>query len=705
MHLFYFKISNTRERYLERVDRHFWVSSAYSFKRNRFMRSYINKFSTKTAARHFFKLSLCIVFFLTSCKEKGVDPKTDVFQLLKVSTQLKTLSLASTNEDLSTDAIFTIEFSSPVDVSLVPDNILLFETESNTAVSLDIVFEDEARNIIATPTENLNLSTDYTFLIADGLESEQGAEFPRIEYDLRTENGEIHLLTATVNGENLSATSTKTNVSYDSVILEFSFSEPLSAQNYQSYFTLSPSVGIIKNLSEDGIKVTLTISDPLDYYRHYSVVLSNSLTSVNGFEFEGYEAVFQTGLNSTPKFPTISDEELLTKVQEQTFKYFWDFAHPVSGLARERNTSGEVVTIGGSGFGIMSILVGIERGFITKTEGIEQLQKIVTFLENADRFHGVWPHWMNGSTGKVIPFSTQDNGADLVETAFMAQGLITVREYLDEAMSEENDLITDINALLDAIEWDWFTRGNQDVLYWHWSPEHEWAMNLPIKGYNEALIIYVLAASSKNHAIEKDVYTKGWASSGNIQNGNTFYGYNLPVGFDFGGPLFFAHYSFLGLDPRKLSDTYADYWVQNTNHSLINRAHSIENPNNYVGYSAESWGLTASDQKGGYSAHEPTRDNGTITPTAALSSMPYTPDESMEALKHFYYTLGDKLLGEYGFYDAFNPTEGWWASSYLAIDQGPIVVMIENHRSGLLWDLFMSAPEIKSALDNLGFTY
>lgn len=653
----------------------------------------------------FLKLSILFSFLIIACKEQGTNSDPDIFQLLKVSTQQKTLSASNLNEGIFDDAIFTIAFTSAVDTSLAPGSIQLIEFEGSSSVNVEITFQDEARSVVVSPSQTLELNSQYTLVLSNELQSEQGAEFPGIEFELVIKNGEIQLAEATVNGESLPASGIKRDVNYEAATIEFTFSESLNTQDYESYFRFSPSVELTASLSEDGKKVTITNTQALDYYKNYSAIVSSNLSSANGFEFDGFEAVFQTGLNSTPKFPTITDEELLTKVQEQTFKYFWDFAHPISGLARERNSSGEVVTIGGSGFGVMSILVGIERGFITKSEGIERLQKIVTFLGNADRFHGVWPHWMNGTTGTVIPFSAKDNGADLVETAFMAQGLITVRQYLDDSIMEEETLISDINALLDAIEWNWFTRGGQDVLYWHWSPEFEWDMNLQIKGYNEALIIYVLAATSNNYAIEKDVYTKGWASSGNIQNGNTFYGYNLPVGFDFGGPLFFAHYSFMGLDPRNLSDTYADYWTQNRNHSLINKEHSVTNPNNFVGYSADSWGLTASDEPNGYSAHEPTRDNGTITPTAALSSMPYTPEESMDALRHFYYVLGDKLWGDYGFYDAFNPTEGWWASSFLAIDQGPIIVMIENHRSGLLWDLFMTAPEVQSGLNKLGFTY
>jgi hypothetical protein len=531
----------------------------------------------------------------------------------------------------------------------------------------------------------------------------KGQNFPGAEYTFETENGKLELISATVNAYDLLNDDNIRNISYSDLEVSFTFSETLEEQNYQGYFSFSPSVGLAPALSEDGKTVTLTNTEPLDYYRHYLVRISNTIQAENGFEFEGFEKNFQTSLDSTYKFSEISDQELLTKIQETTFRYFWDFAHPVSGLARERNTSGDIVTIGGSGFGVMAVLVGIHRNFITRTEGVERLQKIVDFLAQANRFHGVWPHWMNGNTGDVIPFSTYDDGGDLVETAFMAQGLITFRQFLDENIPAESTLIDDINKLLNTIEWDWYTREGQNVLYWQWSPEHEWRMNMQIKGYNEALIVYLLAASSKNYGIEPEVYHQGWASSGGIENGNSFYGITLPVGYDYGGPLFFTHYSFLGLNPENLSDRYANYWTQNRNHTLINRQHSIQNPNGFVGYSEDSWGLTASDDPDGYLAHEPTRDNGTITPTAAISSIPYTPEESMDAIRHFYYILGDKLWGEYGFQDAFNPTRGWWADSYLAIDQGPIIIMIENHRTGLLWDLFMSAPEVQSALTKLDF--
>lgn len=400
----------------------------------------------------------------------------------------------------------------------------------------------------------------------------------------------------------------------------------------------------------------------------------------------------------------LSDSALLTLVQQRTFNYFWKFAHPVSGLAPERTTTPETVTIGGSGFGVMSILVGIERKFITREEGLDRLLKIVNFLWKANHYHGIWPHWMNGATGQTIPFGRKDDGGDVVESAFMFQGLLCVRQYFTGNTAKETELRNKITWMWNEAEWNWYTRDGHDILYWHWSPNNGWTMNHQIRGWNECLIAYILAVASPNYPVSPRVYHQGWAVSNHFLNGKEYYGIKLPLGFEYGGPLFFAHYSFLGLDPRGLKDRYADYWEQNRNHTLINRQYCIENPKHYQGYGADCWGLTASDNHEFYNAHSPTNDLGVITPTAALSSFPYTPEYSMQALKYFYYKIGDRLWGEYGFYDAFSEANNWFDHQYLAIDQGPIVVMIENYRSGLLWKLFMSCPEIQGALKKLEFT-
>lgn len=419
--------------------------------------------------------------------------------------------------------------------------------------------------------------------------------------------------------------------------------------------------------------------------------------------------------DSKTEKPRLTDEQLLDTVQYYTFQYFWDGAEPNSGLARERyhvdgvypENDKHIITTGGGGFGVMAILVGIERKFITREQGLERFEKIVSFLEKADRFQGVWPHWLDGETGRVKPFSKFDDGADLVETAFLVQGLITVREYFAGGNEREKQLVDRIDKLWREVQWNFHQKDGEKVLYWHWSPNVGWKMNFAVTGYNECLIMYVLGAASPTHPIDPAAYHEGWARNGAIVGNHEKYGYTLKLNhngaLEQGGPLFWSHYSYLGLDPRNLTDQYAKYWEHNVAHTMINYKHCVENPGKFKGYGENCWGLTASYSVNGYNAHMPSNDLGVISPTAALSSMPYSPKESMAAIRHFYENLGDKLFGPYGFYDAFSETENWWPQKYLAIDQGPAVVMIENYRSGLLWDLFMKNEDVKSGLKKLGF--
>ena len=402
----------------------------------------------------------------------------------------------------------------------------------------------------------------------------------------------------------------------------------------------------------------------------------------------------------------LTDEQLMDTVQKQTFKYFWDFADPHSGMAKERNTEAWV-TSGGSGFGVMSIIVGIERNFITREQGLERLIKIVGFLETCDRFHGAWPHWLFGKTGKTKAFSKFDNGGDLVETAYLIQGLLTVQGYFSEENERETELRSRIQTLWEEVEWDWYRKNGENKLYWHWSEEYGWKMNMPVRGWNECLITYVLASASPTHGVPPIVYHEGWTTSNHFFNGKEFEGLPLALGFDYGGPLFFAHYSFLGLNPNGLKDQYAIYFELNRNHSLINYRYCMRNPKNFKGYAGDAWGLTASDDPFvGYMAHGPgERDNGTISPTAAISSVIYTPEESLKAMHYYYQDLGDSLWGKFGFKDAYNLEVDWFANTYLAIDQGPIMLMIENYRTGLLWKCFMKNEDVQNGLDNLGFDY
>lgn len=483
------------------------------------------------------------------------------------------------------------------------------------------------------------------------------------------------------------------------------------ALGYDSHIEITWDANPPSNLN--GYQVERSDDDGQTFTTIATVVPSDS-GAIDWVRQHGYGKTFLyriAALNASNQLSEYSDtvtaatvefttEQMLDMVQRYTFRYFYDFAHPVSGLSRERNTSGNTVTTGGSGFGLMALLVGIERGFISRGQGLNRAIKVVDFLEKADRFHGVWPHWLNGVTGNVVPFSQYDNGGDLVETAFMAQGLLTLMEYFNGS-GNEAELRNKIFKLYSEIEWSWYKRyAGSSVLYWHWSPNYTWQMNHQVRGWNEAAIVYLLAIASPSYPVDSSLWFNGWAGLASYRNGKSFYGYPLSVGWDYGGPLFFAHYSFMGYDPRKLNDGITNYFELNRNHTLIHRAYAIDNPKNYPNYGENEWGFTASDDPDGYAVHEPAgnRDNGTISPTAAISSMPYTPDESIAAMIHMYRERGHKIWGRMGFYDAYNVNRNWYADSYLAIDQGPIINMIENYRSGLLWNNFKTLGTYKPSV-------
>jgi hypothetical protein len=416
-----------------------------------------------------------------------------------------------------------------------------------------------------------------------------------------------------------------------------------------------------------------------------------------------------------------SDDELLTMLQEACFHYYWEAADPHSGMTRE-NIPGDdrIVATGATGMGIAALMVGVDRGFITRAQGLERLTQIVDFLEHAQRYHGAWSHFMDGNIGKTMPvFGMFENGGDLVETSFLMEGLLAARQYFHGNSGTERDLYRRISHLWETVEWDWY-RGPEaeDFLYWHWSAEWGWQIQHRLTGFNEVMITYLLAMSSPTHGVPANMYYSGWASqseratryragwAGNVDgdhysNGHTYYGIKLDVGVGTGGPLFFTHYSFFGFDPHSLHDRYtASYFENNRNMALINRAYCIANPKHFEGYGPDAWGLTASDGPEGYVPHAPDQNNdrGTLTPTGALASFPYTPEASMAALKHYYRDLGAQVWDIYGPRDAYNPGQDWVSLIYMGLNQAPIVVMVENYRTGLVWKNFMANPEIGGML-------
>jgi hypothetical protein len=649
----------------------------------------------------------CIALLsLFSCKSNQTEPAPKpAMQLAAARVGNITLDPAIITSNTPIDQPVVVDFSVSLDTASVSKGVTLLR--DGVIVPGKLSWLNDEKTFSLLPRQQLQSQQKYKLSIESTITGKKGETFKGTDIEFITQVVPLTIASMKI-GTGVVGSLPVVNVPLTNLVIEVNFSlavDPSTVNGVNIQVLGLPVYTSTLSLQDNNKKLIVTVTQALPGFTRCRLFMSDQLKGIAGEPFAQKVQEFFTAIDPTPKFPVITDDALLTLVEQQTFKYFWDFGHPVSGLSRERNASLNTVTIGGSGFGIMTIPVAVQRNFITRSEGIARLSQIISFLESADRFHGVWPHWMDGNTGKVIPFGTDDDGGDLVETSFMLQGLLTVRQFLNAGDATENTLIQKINTLYQSVEFDWYTQGGQNVLYWHWSPRVGWKMNMPIRGYDEALIVYVLAASSPTHIISASVYHQGWASNGGIKNGRTYYGTVLPLGFDYGGPLFFTHYSFLGLNPTNLSDTYANYWSQNVSHTMINQAYCVANPLNKVGYSDACWGLTASDNESGYSAHSPTNDLGVITPTAALSSFPYTPVESMKALKFFYYTVGDKLWGPYGFYDAFNPGKGWYATSYLAIDQGPIVVMIENYRTQLLWNLFMSSPEIQTGLTKLNFTH
>jgi hypothetical protein len=300
------------------------------------------------------------------------------------------------------------------------------------------------------------------------------------------------------------------------------------------------------------------------------------------------------------------------------------------------------------------------------------------------------------------------------------QGLLAARQYFNREDAAELEIRETITRLWHEIEWDWYRKtADSDVLYWHWSPDAGFHISHPLIGWNETMIVYLLAIASPTHPVPAELYHRGWAGTTDLHvryrqgwsrttvgdhyiNGSTHYGIKLDVGSGTGSDLFFVHFSFMGFDPRGRRDRYANYFDNNRAIARINHAYCVENPRKFTGYGSDCWGLSVGINSGGGKPY-PRDDNGTISIMASLASMPYTPDESMGALRHFYRKLGPKVFGVYGFHDGFNQTQNWFEEAYMALNQAPITVMIENHRTGLVWKHFMANSEINPALEAIGF--
>lgn len=458
-----------------------------------------------------------------------------------------------------------------------------------------------------------------------------------------------------------------------------------------------------------------TLENPLPMVNVFSDVLGESeitryyqvrLSSVGNVSKDGEwsEVVSATTI-------PFEREGFLTEVQEAGFRYYFDYANlgsnlPQEGIKPVDSWGPNMVSAVSTGMYFFNIAVGIEREFITREEGVAHVTKALKFLsEKTERIYGAFPHWIDGYTGEVIPFSDTDNGADMVETAIIAKGLIFAREFFDGDDPQEKMIREISDRLWREIEWDKFIKepGVENVMIWHWSPDHGFS-DLPIVGFNESEIAYLLGIGSPTFPIDPTCYWEGWVGkNADYFNPRIVEGLEGPIKLqlthDYGIPMFVMHYSYLGLDPRKLPLPEGNLFEEFEQLTLANHDYCRMNSHRYKGYD-RYWGLTASLDPDGYRAHHPIHDdNGTISPTGAISSIAYQPEKVILMMEEMYLKEGGKLWGPFGFYDAFNPTRDWVATAYIGIDVGPIAPMIENHRSGKLWEVFMKAPEINKAID------
>jgi hypothetical protein len=457
-------------------------------------------------------------------------------------------------------------------------------------------------------------------------------------------------------------------------------------------------------------------SSPTEPFEPYSVILStnhfvdfevqNGLTyryRVRAVDTAGQESLDSATISVTPQ--VLDDEAFLDLVQRTAFDYFWYETNPENGLIKDRSNDPSRSSIAAVGSGLSAPTVGIDRGWISREAGQARVLTTLQFLGNsphgpeadATGYKGFYYHFLDMQTGR----RDGDSELSTIDTALLLGGVLHVQQYFDRDDATEATIRALADNLDRRVDWPWMQVRSAKICH-GWNPEtgflrYDWG------GYNEAMILYLLALGSPTFPISPEAWT-AWTSSYAWQ---THYGQAFVVF----PPLFGHQYSHVWIDFRGIQDAYMrakglDYFENSRRATLANRAYVIANPHGWADYGENVWGLTASDIPTSYSARgapPAERDDGTITPTAVGGSFAFTPRESLAALRHMYATYRTQIWGPYGFKDAFNPSMKWFASDYLGIDQGPIVLMIENYRTGRIWHEFMQHPTIQSGLARAGF--
>ncbi len=431
--------------------------------------------------------------------------------------------------------------------------------------------------------------------------------------------------------------------------------------------------------------------------------------------------------------------DFLEDVSARTFRWFWDTTNPSNGLVPDRAPNPPFSSIAAIGFGLTAYGIGAERGYVSRHDAAERTLSTMRFLWRLPQGEG--PNGVAGHRGFYFHFLDMQSGLrfrttelSTIDTALLMAGVLFAQSYFDGENGREAAIRAYADSLYRRVEWPWFQRGKAPLLTMGWRPERGGFGEAAYEGLNEAMILYVLALGSPTHPIDTNVWD-AWIST--YKWGN-FYGYDH-VQFS---PLFGHQYSHVWIDYRGIQDAYMrqrgiDYFENSRRATLAQRAYAINNPRGFKDYGENIWGLTACDGPAGtskvvngdtivfhrYWARGASliriNDDGTIAPTAAGGSVPFAPTEATDALMTMRGRYGTLVYNDYGFVDAFNPTftfsdaqlefgvvnasHGWFDGQQLGIDQGPILTMIENHRTGLVWETMKRNPYVVRGLCRAGF--
>ena len=460
---------------------------------------------------------------------------------------------------------------------------------------------------------------------------------------------------------------------------------------------------------------------------------------------------------STSSLAPLTEAQFSEDLTRRTFDYFWETTDTERCLAPDRWPSNPFSSIAATGFALTAYGIGAERGYVTRDQAAERTRDCLEFYWNAPQ--GPAASGTSGHKGFFYHFLKNDDGTrfkqvelSTVDTTLLLGGVLFAQSYFDGDAAVEREIRDLAEKIYRRVDWTFAQRENCDApsgnggsakaITMGWRPDgsadgkcepHDWV------GYNEGMLVYILAAGSPTHPVSKEAWDTGWAADLEKDWGR-YYGYEH-LQFE---PLFGHQYSHVWVDFRGIRDEFMgrkgiDYFENSRRATLSQRAYGADNPNDWVGYSGDIWGWTASDgpqgaangrvvngkprEFMGYSARGASAmrvvDDGTIVPTAAGGSVPFAPEVTIPALMNMRQAYGDKLYTRYGFKDAFNPSYtfvdagstsgtvdaqlGWIARDHLGIDQGPILAMMENHRSGLVWKTMRKNPHIRRGLERLGF--